>query len=337
MSAAAAESGRQSIPFWPWGYAIAGVLALAAALTAPLAAYVFMIALFGLPHVVTEMRYCDERFSPRAPRAALTMIGVILLLLAALRISQAFNVLPSSLTVPAELSLGIGLTATAVWFMPQRHLLGVLAGATLTCGAVFAPITTFLVFAWLHNLTPLAFISEISPKGERARILLSLSIPFIALPALVASGVLQSVIRDLWGYSAVNAPSLFGAGQAPIAAFLATSAPGPDAVTLFSAALVAQAMHYFSVIVVMPRLLARTGKTPRGTLVAWPSWKNFYIAVALFGATMLAFHAADYHSAHMIYSVAAALHSWVELPIFLIALGLGFSAAPARGSRLATI
>ncbi|MFZ1988933.1 MAG: hypothetical protein WAW96_04090 [Alphaproteobacteria bacterium] len=337
MTVVATEPSRQTIPLWPWGYAAAGALALAAALTAPLAAYVFMIALFGLPHVVCEMRYCDERFSPRAPRAALPIIGVVLLLLAALRISQGFNLLPSALTVPAELSLGIGLTATAVWFMPQRHLLGVLAGVTLTCGAVFAPITTFLIFAWLHNLTPLAFISEILPKRERARILLLLSMPFIALPALVASGVLQQFVHELFGYSAASAPSLFGAGQGPISAFLATNAPRADAVTLFSAALVAQAMHYFSVIVVMPRLLARGGKTANGTLVSWPSWKNFYIAVALFGATMLAFHAADYHSAHLVYSVAAALHSWVELPIFLIALGFGFSEAPARGSRLATI
>ena len=83
MTALASAPKAETIPCWPWGYAAAGAVALAAALTAPLAAYVFMIALFGLPHVVTEMRYCDERFSPRAPRAALPAIGVILLLLAA--------------------------------------------------------------------------------------------------------------------------------------------------------------------------------------------------------------------------------------------------------------
>ena len=334
---AVAELNRKAIPFWPWGYAVAGAVAVAAALTAPLAAYVFMISLFGLPHVVTEMRYCDERFSPRAPRSALPLIGVVLLLLAALRISQGFDWLPSSLTVPAELSLGIGLTAIAVWFMPQRHLLGVLAGVTLTCGAVFAPITTFLIFAWLHNLTPLVFVSEILPKRDRAHALLCLSIPFVALPALVASGALQSLIHELWNYSAASAPSLFGAGRAPVSAFLPGAASGGNMVALFSAALVAQAMHYFSVIVVMPQLLKRNGETAKGTIVAWPSWRSFYIAVGLFGLTMLGFHAADYHDAHIVYGVAAAMHSWVELPIFLVALGFGFSESPARGSRLATI
>lgn len=336
MVAVRAESALAPIPFWPWGYVATGALALTAALAAPLAAYVFMIALFGVPHVLSELRYCDERFSARAPRRALLAICAILSVLAGARIAEGFGFLAGSIAVPLELSLGVALTAVATWCMPKRYLLGAVAGVVLTCGAIFAPITTFLIFAWLHNLTPLAFISEILPRRERLRSLVALSVPFIALPALVASGLLQDFVHGAFGYTVANGPSLFGAGHSPTGAFLAGNLPFPDALTLFSAALVAQAMHYFSVIVVMPRLLERAGKTG-ASLAPWPSWKRFYIAIALFGLTMLAFNAASYQTARLTYSTFAAIHSWLELPIFLIALGFGFSETPATGSRLATI
>jgi hypothetical protein len=61
-------------PLLPWGFAAvaAGSLAI---LAAPLAAYVFLTALFGLPHVLCELRYCDERFSARIPKQPLAAIG----------------------------------------------------------------------------------------------------------------------------------------------------------------------------------------------------------------------------------------------------------------------
>lgn len=332
-----AQRIARPVPFWPWGYVATGAVALAAALAAPLAAYVFLIALFGLPHVLSELRYIDERFSARAPKRALTAIAAILSVLVGVRIAESFGLVAGAVAVPLELSLGIALTAAAVWFMPRRFALGALAGVAITCGTIFAPITTFLIFAWLHNLTPLAFISEILPRRDRARALAMLSIPFIALPALVASGVLQGLVRKLFGYAVANGPSLFGAGHAPTAAFLAGGLPFPDAVTLFSAALVAQAMHYFSVIVVMPRLLRRAGKADGPSLVPWPSWKRFYFAIALFGVAMLGFNAVNYQAARTLYSLFAAIHSWLELPVFLIALGYGFSATPAGESRPATI
>ncbi len=336
-AASPARPVSSPIPYWPWGYIATGTIAVTAALAAPLAAYVFMIALFGLPHVLSELRYIDERFSARAPRRALLAICSILSVLAGLRIAEGFGLVAGSIAVPMELSLGVALTASATWCMPKRYVLGALAGVVITCGAIFVPITTFLIFAWLHNLTPLAFVSEILPRRERMRALVTLSVPFIALPALVASGVLQDLVHNLFGYAVANGPSLFGAGHSPTGAFLAGNLPFPDAVTLFSAALVAQAMHYFSVIVVMPRLLQRNGKARGASLVRWPSWQRFYIAIGLFGVTMLAFNAVSYQNARMVYSTFAAIHSWLELPIFLIALGFGFSETPAIGSRPATI
>ena len=338
MSAVSPAPASQAIPLWPWGYAATGIVSLLAALTAPLASYVFMVALFGLPHVLSELRYIDERFLGRASRRPLVAISAVLSILVGLRIAEGFGLVASNVAVPVELSLGVALTAFATWSMPKRYVLGAAAGIVITGGAIFAPITTFLIFAWLHNLTPLAFISEILPKRERGRALTALSVPFIALPALVASGALQNLVHAIFGSSIVDGFSLFGAGHSPIGAFLPGGLKFPGAVTLFSAALVAQAMHYFSVIVVMPRLLQQgSSVTGAAGLVSWPSWRRFYIAIALAGAAMLAFNATDYPTARIVYSTFAAVHSWLELPVFLIALGFGFNQSSGGRNRLATI
>src|SRR5262249_29574604 len=137
------------IPLWPWGYAAVSVVTLAGVLIAPLAAYVFMIALFGLPHVLCELRYCDERFSARAPRTAVIAVGALLAGLAALRIAQTLTAVPPSLAVAGELGLGVALALTAAWFMPRRRVLGAIVGFALAAGIAFAPIATFLIVAWL--------------------------------------------------------------------------------------------------------------------------------------------------------------------------------------------
>lgn len=334
VSLAATRDRRASIvPLWPWGYAAVSVVAVAAVLAAPLAAYVFLIALFGLPHVLCELRYCDERFSARAPRPALVAVGALLAVLAGLRIAQGFAALSPGIAVPAELTLGIALAAAGVWFMPRRRILGALAGGALAAGTVFAPIATFLVIAWLHNLTPLAFVSEILPRRERARAVALLLVPFILVPAFVASGLPQSAIAYWFGHEVRDAPSLFHAGRYPLVAFLPPSMRFESALPLFSAAVTAQAMHYLSVIAVMPRLLKRYQPERSAGVVPWPSWRTFYIAVAVLALAVFAGHAIDYPNARALYSVAAAIHSWVELPIFLIALGFGFTATPSRQDR----
>jgi hypothetical protein len=185
----------------------------------------------------------------------------------------------------------------------------------------------------LHNLTPLAFISEIVPRHQRARAVLLPLIPFILVPAVVASGLPQRAIEAWFGYSALTAPSLFQAGRYPLVAFLPQQMRFEHALPLFEAAVTAQAMHYLSVIAVMPRLLARYRNEPARGLVPWPSWRNFYIAVAALALAVFAGHALDYPNARAFYSVGAAIHSWVELPIFLIALGFGFTATQSTQGR----
>jgi len=132
----------------------------------------------------------------------------------------------------------------------------------------------------------------------------------------------------LTGIDAAAGPSAFGAGTRPLASFLAPGATAESDIALFSAAVVAQAMHYVAVILFLPRLIARRpGIAQPTSLAPWPSWQMFAWGVAGLAAVAFAFYAVDYTLARSTYGVAAAIHAWVELPIFLLALGGGFMTA----------
>lgn len=319
------------VPHWPLGLAVLA-LCLPFIVVAPLAAYVLLIAVFGLPHVLCELRYCDERFSHRLRSGTLRTIGICLAGIALVRIAVAAKVLPGALAVYAELGLGAALVLAASASMARWRWVGLAAGLAMVAGIVAAPIATFLVFAWLHNLTPLAFVAEISPKASRARTVAFFAVPFLVVPALVASGLPAAWMGAV--APAREGLSLFGAGQGPLAAFLPHGLSGDRAYALFAAAVAAQVMHYFSVIVIMPALLRAGGSSPG--LVTWPSWPLFYGAVALAALVVVAIYALDYAFARNLYGVAAALHSWIELPLFVLALGAGLTALPESARPVPT-
>ncbi len=314
-------------PLWPWGFLAVGTASIAI-LAAPLAAYLVLIAAFGLPHVLCELRYVDERFSARLPRRALAAVGALLMLLIATRLLQFFVGLPGALAIRIELALGAALSVSAAMLMQRWRVLGFITGAAIATGIALAPVWTFLFFAWAHNLTPLAFVAEAAPRGQKLRAAALLTLPFFVWPALIATGAPQDWLREITGHVAASAPSLFGAGREPLSAFLPRDAAYEQTLPLFTAAVAAQAMHYFAVIVVLPRLLReRGGGQP---LVAWPRWGWFYAALAGVSALVFASYALSFAQARAYYGIAAAVHSWIELPVFLLALGGLGTVATAR-------
>lgn len=315
--------GSREGAFWAWAFLAATLAGGALIAAAPLAAYVLLIAAFGIPHVISEMRYCDERFSGRSSRAALAIIGVILLALCANRLAFTYGVMPGNPGGMIELLLGAMLAVAAAAFMRRYRLVGLLAAAAVTFGAIYYPYTTFLIWAWLHNLTPLAFVAEALEGRARRRALVLLAIPFFLVPAFVALGGLQMLAGALFGHSGLDGGSAFGAGLKPLSAFIPFGVRPDTALPFFQAAVMAQVMHYVAVIVLMPRLLARGAAQP-GRLAPWPRWPVFYGLMALAGAASVAFYWTDFDQARSAYAVAATLHSWIELPIFLLALGQGF-------------
>jgi hypothetical protein len=283
-----------------------------------------MISAFGLPHVLYELRYVDERFSARLSPRPLAAIGTLVALIAAGRIANGMHILMGDVFLWIELGLGAALALTATALMRHNKPLGAVIGMAFALGAIFAPVPTFLIWAWLHNLTPLGFVAEITDGEERRRWLLLLSIPFFVLPALVATGVFHDLVNALFHVAELQWTSMFGASDKPLLSFLP-----PDSwdLNLFSAAVVAQSMHYVAVIVLLPQLLRAKQSSAPKTIVPWPAWPAFAAAIVAIAAVAFGIYAVSYTDARAAYGVAAAIHAWIELPILLLAIGQGFTSA----------
>lgn len=305
------------------GVGIVVVATAMAAALAPLWVYATTLALFGLPHVLVELRYVDERFAARLPRGALWWLTGGLTAVASLRF-LAFAGIGGPLA-RAELALGVGLVAVVVPLVAARASFSVAAVTTsvaggLLTGIIYAPLGTLTVMALLHNLTPVGFLAERLTGRARMLALTASLLTFLVVPAVM-----------------IGAPFLPGILDGPIgtgdlSAHLGAFVPSPWMGTeigerLFAAAAYLQVMHYVVVLGVLPRL---GGGGQQALAVApWPRQRTFVVTVALLGATATASFATDFFGARAGYAVLASVHAWVEVPVLLVACALGPVAAPA--------
>jgi hypothetical protein len=310
--------------------AVVALLALACA-SAPLAVYIVVLALFGWAHVLSELRYVDLRFGPRVGKRLRWRLGAGLALVAVVRASANVGWLPPAVAVPVELGLVIALVLTALPALTGHlaRVIAVIGAGAVAAGVVWAPIHTFLLLAVLHNLTPVGFLSEILHGRARRRALAVAAGVFLVVPLLLAGGWIQGWLAGLgWWQPEL---SLLGAGNlhANMGAYLpAELRAAPWAVHVFAGAVFAQCMHYAAVIYVLPRCLPgpalaleRRGAPAARAVIPWPRADRFAGAIAVFSLAMFAGFALDYGNARGAYSVAAAIHAWIELPILLLALG----------------
>ena len=306
------------------------VVALAmagAAVSAPLAAYTLSLAAFGLPHVLSELRYVDRRFSRRIAPTMLWRMLALLAVLVTVRTATVFHAVPGMTGVVLELS--------AVVLLALNVASGSIAQRVVACGVAVAiglatwlsPYETTIGFSIFHNLTPLGFLWQILPSGRRAGAMSAAALGFIGLPVAVASGVPRELFATIGWISSIDP---IGAG--PLWSHFYVYVPralldGPHAIDLFAASVVAQSAHYVSVIVVLPLLLARTEPTAKG-LVPWPKARWFFLALAALGAIAFARFAFGFAQARALYGILASVHAWVEIPLLILA----FTAFSQRNS-----
>jgi hypothetical protein len=299
-------------------------------MAAPLAAYVWLIALFGLPHVLAELRYVDGRFGQRIRATPLAVFGVLIAGLLLTRAGGQWFGVPWAVAAIAELFFGASLALVAALLMPRWRVAGFLLGLAIAAGAWAAPVTTFLVWAWLHNLTPLAFAAEALRGRERRVALGLLALPFLVLPAVIAAGGLGPLAGVL-GLDPLSGGSALGAGTRPLGGFVPPGERLASVLPFFQAAVVMQVMHYLAVIAFLPWLLSRGSSA--AARIAWPSWPVFAGLVFLAGAVSVTAHTLDYAGAKSAYALAAAFHAWVELPVLLLALGGALKAIQSQPIR----
>jgi hypothetical protein len=303
------------------------LLLLATTVALPLATYTTALAFFGLAHVGSELRYIDYRFGIRLRGGFGLWIGASLFAAVAMRLASIVGLMPPALAVGLEIGFGAMMTAACVVVMRSHRSIGILVAMALFCGAVVAPFETLLFLAIAHNLTPLGFLADALTGSVRRRVLAVMAIPFVVLPLLIATGLPFRLLARL-GLVAPDAALLASGGlEANLGAYVPATLVDSDwALHIFAAAVFAQCMHYVTVIVILPRLI--DGRVFAATLVSWPRAALFFAYLA-FAALTLAFgFAVDFKVARQVYGLIAMVHSWIEIPILVLALDRLTSAGP---------
>lgn len=297
-------------------------LAFVGAVALPLATYTLSLALFGLAHVASELRYVDHRFGPRLGRRLRHSFVVLLGGVVLVRLARLDGMLQGPLASLLELGLVALLCSTVLPALWRHGRLPTLAGAglvtALTAGLMLSPTHTLLALAVLHNATPLGFLAEALRGPARRKALLLAGGGFVALPLVIASG-LPFKAAAILGIAAPEA-SILPAG--PLAMHMGAYLPRALhaelwALHAFSAFVFMQCLHYLVVIGVLPSL---ADDRTRGTWLRWPSPRTFALGVAGVTAVLLVHFWLDFAEARAAYGVAAAVHAWVELPLLLLAL-----------------
>lgn len=295
------------------------VAAALAAVAWPLATYTLSLATFGVAHVLCELRYVDLRFGARlGHRLRAALVATLLVVVVGRLARRDGYLLPSTSTV-LELGLGVVLIALVMptLWRGRRALAGLVLGGALVAGAALAPVTTLLVVAVTHNLTPLGFLADATTGAARRRTMTIALVVFVGVPALVVSGL----PFDLLARVGLPAPEHDVLGAGPLVrhfrAYLPDAALAyPWAFHAFAACVFLQCAHYLYVIDVLPRSLPTDA---RGT-VRWPRGALALAALVAVSALVLLGFSRDFADARARYGALAALHAWLEVPILLLAL-----------------
>ena len=284
----------------------------AAAAIAPVWTYAISLALFGLPHVLVELRYVDERFAARMPRNLIAGLGIGIAGIVLMRAFGLLDIGTSDERITLELLLGVSLIAVALPLLLRSRTspLAIAVAAGLLLGILYAPIATLVIMALLHNLTPVGFLAERLRGSERRRAMLFAAIVFGVVPAALL--VMPTSTTLLTG------PLSVGHLDDHIATFVPPALLGTSfADRLFATAAFLQCMHYAVVLHVLPRLSG--GTETAFAAIPWPKRRWFQAAVIAVGLLMTIGFVANFRGARSVYSMFAAVHAWIEIPVLLIA------------------
>ncbi len=305
----------------PWALpaATAGLLLVMVVTVAlPLATYTTVLALFGLAHVLAELRYLDFRFGGRVGAGLLGLLAAPLTVAVGARLAGLSGWIPAPVAVGLEVAAGGVLVALAARCFQRVRWPGLCCASALLVAAVVAPFATLLTLAVTHNLTPLAFVAERLDHRQRGPVLALLAIPFVALPMLIATGLPFAWMAQL-GLVDPDASPFAAAGslEVNLGAYVpAASIDQAWALHAFTASVFAQCMHYGAVILVLPRLIDRRDVP----VLRWPGAARFAAWLAVVAGALALGFAADYGLARRVYALAALVHAWIELPLMLLVL-----------------
>jgi hypothetical protein len=299
------------------------LISLLCAIAFPLTTYATTLATFGIAHVAIELRYIDSRFHQRWDGNIEVRLIWLVLSIAVLRLSGIFGWIDGRFAQILELWIGVGLVLLATHHL-YRHswrqgLIGVAVGCILGIGILVDSIATSVIFAILHNLTPIGFILERQGLTSR-RILWNCATIFGLLPLLIL----------LYQFSAFpHLPietnlSYLGAFVPPAWQKSALAYP------LFSGVAFLQCMHYGVVIGLFSQWTPKQSRT----LIPWFLNTYFYLVLAGISICFFIFFQHSFILTRAFYGIVASIHAWIEIPLLLLSLQLINQQSESIGSEI---
>jgi hypothetical protein len=285
-------------------------LCLLSATMFPLGTYALSLALFGLPHVLIEMRYVQSAFQQRVSINLWQSMGLLLAAIVLLRGLGLGGLIGGNFSKSLELLTVIGLVIVIIptmWRHSKFHgILAIFIGLGIATGIYLSPAMTLLGLAILHNLTPIGFIADRFTRKQRHWALGISAIVFGLLPILILLGVPQLLIPTNLTASIISAGHL----QNHLGVYVPLQIQGDFAHRMFAAAVFLQCMHYLVILSCFSRWTKPMPKLDQSF---------FHRCVFALSTVIFISFCQSFSSTRSIYSLIAAVHAWIEIPILLLA------------------
>ncbi|MCE1184475.1 MAG: hypothetical protein LWW92_02555 [Rhodocyclales bacterium] len=280
----------------PWGIPL---LLAGLAWWQPLALYLVALACCGLPHVGWELAWLQQRGALRLPRGLGVGLGAALLLQMGGRLGFALGGLDALGAVAADLFsllilLGLGLLLMRSHAARPALLALPLLAAALPLAALLSPdpqwaVGLVILLSVAHNFTPLGLAAGLdSPDARRhVRRLFLLPLGLLLIPGTPSATPGPLAPAELGWLEHHWAPLPAGA---------------------FPALVLAQCLHYYAVLRLLPAGCA-----------GWRGGSWQWVVLGLSAALGLGF-VWDFSASRRLYAVASGLHAWLEWPVLLALL-----------------
>ena len=284
---------------------------------APLHVALLAPLLFGVPHVVEDLRAFVLRPVRPVAREALWAIG---LLLGALSVARAQSLFGGPVLLRFELGCGALALCAARWLRPERERVwdaGLAGLCVLGALCVAWPKAAALFVAHAHNLVALGVWAAWSPRG-RGRAL-SILVYLLGL-GLLSVGACDGLIARGLGWGGQVGGQELSVGGLELSSLANKLAPGlsPSWQARVVAGFVyAQALHFAFWVLLVPAALA---PRERGLGARWAAWRRdlppLLFACALVGAVGVPLLGwIDGAGARSLYLNLVLFHGWLELAL----------------------
>ena len=276
-----------------------------AAIFAPLPLYLLALTLFGLPHVLWELRWIRQTYQAAIAPLVWWLWWGVLGIQALSRCSAWLGIIPADITAWVDLlTLALLFMVAAVTAACSRTFrAGVFASLAVGFAAALLwaintgeVVVVLVVLAIAHNFTPLLLVTT----GQRFHALAAKPVLWglFSLPVLVVLTLLVvgKSVPDTTGWWMPSEATWVQQHWA--SAFTA----------LLSGLVLAQCLHYYSVLRLLP------------TTLVLPTASGWLVGAIGVSVGLSAYFMVDFKAARQLYAVAAGIHAWLEFPLILLLL-----------------